>query len=120
MREHLMAFEDLIRQLRVAGAKLQSNVDMVISLNHVKQRLLVEEKKQQERYLNFFRKGTHGVFWRKSKVPVVEVRRTEPQVWRERLHEKGLRRRVQFGMRSGHGNASSKLTFRLHSARVTI
>lgn len=54
MREHLMAFEDLIRQLRVAGAKLQSDVDMVISLNHVKQRLLVEEMKQQERYLNFF------------------------------------------------------------------
>lgn len=56
MREHLMAFEDLIRQLRVAGAKLQSDVDMVISLNHVKQRLLVEEMKQQERYLNFFLK----------------------------------------------------------------
>nr|XP_029717941.1 uncharacterized protein LOC115260762 [Aedes albopictus] len=74
MREHLVAFEDLIRQLRVAGAKL-SDADMVVSmfgtlphsydplitalenlgddeitLDHVKQRLLAEEMKQQERH----------------------------------------------------------------------
>lgn len=88
------------RFIRPPITSIETLWDDEITLNHVEQRLLSEEMMQQDRYHDSFKKGIHGVFWRKSEVQANEIRRTEPQVWRERLHEKTLQRRVQLRMSS--------------------